>query len=139
MSRRESMSWLLTGAALWAVATATLAEFGGGGVLFRWYWPAVAIICAGFVGFFLLMLRWRKAPAFARLTAATCLALPGMVGEVPVLLTFPAMVPSFGEADAGSFGAFLFCGYSALFAAALWPGLFQAPGTASHGDSEPRA
>ncbi len=88
MSRRESMSWLLTGAALWAVATATLAEFGGGGVLFRWYWPAVAIICAGFVGFFLLMLRWRKAPAFARLTAATCLALPGMVGEVPVLLTF---------------------------------------------------
>lgn len=118
MNKREVVLWLATGAAVWASATALLALWGG--MLFQFYWPAVAAICGAFVIFFLAMSRVRRIAPAHQLRAAACLAIPGVLGEVPVLLTFPQMVPSFAPDAAGQYGAFLFLGYGALFAIALW-------------------
>lgn len=113
--------WFLAGFTVWLIATLGLAAIGdvfiGSGALI--YALFVAIICSGFVALFAIIARWKKVGKSELLGAAAAFSIAGMLGEVPVMLTFPSMVPSLSAMSAGPFAAFLFLGYAALLSYAL--------------------
>lgn len=113
--------WLGAGFVIWAAATFTLGLIGDVFLENGWaiYAAFVLVVCAAFVGLFVLLARWRNLHGADRLPAAVAFSLAGMIGEVPVMMTFPQIVPALIEDTAGRFAAFLFAGYAALLAYAI--------------------
>jgi len=52
------------------------------------------------------------------LQGAICIALPGMLGEIPILASFSELMISMQPETAGRYAAFLFGGYSSLIISA---------------------
>ncbi|WP_242026814.1 DUF5367 family protein [Phormidium tenue] len=59
-------------------------------------------------------MRWRRIESQDWLQGAVCLALPGMLGEIPILAGFAALMSNMHPETAGRYAAFLFSGYSIL-------------------------
>ncbi len=75
------------------------------------------------VAVYVLLFRWlvkalRVAPVDTG-RAALLFIVPGMAGEIPVLLNFTAALPTMRLESASSYSAFLFCGYVAVGVYAL--------------------
>jgi len=113
--------WLAAGIAVWFAATVVLALIGDAFLENGWaiYGVFVIVVCVTFVGLFTLLARWRGVHGPDRLAAAVAFSIAGMAGEVPVMMSFPHLVPALTPGTAGPFAAFLFAGYTALLAYAL--------------------
>ena len=60
-----------------------------------------------------LMKWWRIAPQHW-LQGAICIALPGMLSEIPILSSFSGLMSNMQPETAGRYAAFLFGGYASL-------------------------
>lgn len=85
------------------------------------YVTNVIVTVLVYVFSFWLLARAFKAPRSDWGSAALWFVLPGMLGEIPVLLAFPSTLPTLAPVSAAAYAAFLFCGYVAvgLFALAV--------------------
>lgn len=116
MSRFDGIILALLGMIIWAIGTFVYSVMGS--YFFETstvgYWGnmiATAVLCCG-IGWGLI--KWRRIKSEDALTAAICLALPGMLGEVLVLSTFSQLMVDMQPETAGRYGAFLFAIYSSL-------------------------
>ncbi|MEM6312275.1 MAG: DUF5367 family protein [Pseudomonadota bacterium] len=111
----------MAGFAVWLIATLGLAVIGdvfieSGALIYALF---VAVICSCFVALFAIIARWKRVGKSELLGAAAAFSIAGMVGEVPVMMTFPSMVPSLSATSADLFASFLFLGYAGLLSYAL--------------------
>jgi hypothetical protein len=122
MTTKERLGFVSLGFLIWLAGTLLYRWIGS--VLFEGtateYW--LNVICTGIsfaaVGFALM--KWRKIAPKDWLQAAICLALPGMVGEVPILSAFDTLMSNMQPETAGRYAAFLFAGYAALLGSTGW-------------------
>jgi Family of unknown function (DUF5367) len=112
--------WTGAGLVVWVVASIVLSVLAGtlfaSGVIL--YIVSTIGLSAAFVGLFLILARWMGTRQADYLLAAAWFCVPGLFGEVPVMLMFPMLVASMPGYGAGLYGAFLFLGYGALLACA---------------------
>ncbi len=121
MPAKQYGLWLAAGMGTWAVATAALMVLGGpllGSGTLR-YALSAAVIIAAFIGLFMALARMIGTPRTNLVQAATLFSIPGMVGEVPVLLAFDRVITSMSSSQSGLYAAFLFLGYAALLSTAI--------------------
>lgn len=121
MNTTDRTVLLLLGFIIWAAGTAAYRSFGVyffEGAAFS-YWLNVLITgslyAAGSIG----LLRWRGIQQHDWLQAAICIALPGMLGEIPILVNFSHLMSNMQPATAGRYAAFLFGGYSLVISVAF--------------------
>lgn len=116
MSRKDGIILALLGLIIWGIGTFVYSVMGS--YFFETstvgYWGnmvVTAVLCCG-IGWGLM--KWRRIKSEDALTAAICLALPAMLGEVLVLSTFSQLMVDMQPETAGRYGAFLFAVYSSL-------------------------
>lgn len=63
-------------------------------------------------------MKWRKIEQKNWLEGAICIALSGMLGEIPILAGFSELMSHMQPETAGRYAAFLFGGYSMLMGSA---------------------
>ncbi|MEM1102932.1 MAG: DUF5367 family protein, partial [Pseudomonadota bacterium] len=120
-SKRTNLSltwWFGAGFFIWLLATIALAIVGDmflerGVVVYALF---TFFTCGGFIALFFVLTRWRKVNGSQVLPAAAAFSVAGMLGEVPVMLTYPSLVPALSTSSTGFYAAFLFLGYAALLA-----------------------
>lgn len=121
MSRSKTLFWISAGTVVWAAATGALVFLGG--LLFGSGWmrfaASTAAIGAAFVVLFFLLARLTGTDRPDLVRAASLFSVPGMIGEVPILLAFDRTIASMSADQAGLYAAFLFLGYAVLLIAAL--------------------
>ena len=127
----------LSGAAMWAVGTVFF-YFRAGHTFERG--PLLyAINASATVLLFVLAFRGLaiafKAPRAQWCAGALCFILPGMLGEIPILLNFSRTLPTLAPGSGANYAAFLFCGYAAVGLYALTGGVTRDTKTA--GSSSP--
>jgi hypothetical protein len=64
-------------------------------------------------------MKWQRIDTRYWLQAAVCIALPGMLCEVPILSFFPELMSNMQPETAGRYAGFLFWGYTSLIGMAL--------------------
>ena len=120
MGKRDSIGFIALGFIIWVVATSvyrlTGSFFFEGSAVGYW-------LNFGFTGILyavvaLGLMKWRKIEQKDWLQCAICIALPGMLGEIPILAGFSEFMSNMQPETAGRYAAFLFGGYSALIGAA---------------------
>lgn len=120
MNTQDRVGFALLGTAIWAVGTAVYRAAGS--YFFEGaaagYWLNVIATGGLFATVALGLMRWRKIPQQEWLQAAIWVALPGMLGEIPVLANFAGLMGNMQPETAGRYAAFLFAGYSSLMGAA---------------------
>lgn len=120
MSTKDKLGFIALGFIIWAVATLffrmTGSFFFEGSVAGYW----LNLISTGilYAGVSLGLMKWRKIDQKDWLQGAICIALPGMLGEIPILVGFSELMSNMQPATAGRYAAFLFGGYSTLIGAA---------------------
>lgn len=116
MRSQDTRAFVLLGLGLWAAGTALYRSAGAAffEVPAPVYWLNAVVTAAAFCGVFWAMVRRRRVEPAYRLQAALAMALPGMLGEVPVLYAFPDLMVNLRPESAGRYAAFLFGGYAAL-------------------------
>ena len=120
MNTRDSVRFFLVGFSIWAIATAvfrlTGSYFFEGSATGYWLnMTATGILyAAASIG----LMRWLRIDQKDWLQAAICIALPGMLGEIPILAAFPQLMSNMQPATAGRYAAFLFGGYLSLLSCA---------------------
>ncbi|MEM1291601.1 MAG: DUF5367 domain-containing protein [Cyanobacteria bacterium P01_H01_bin.162] len=82
------------------------------------YWLNVIFTGALYIAASLGLMKWRKIERQDWLQGAVCIALPGMLGEVPILVGFSEFMSNMQPETAGRYAAFLFGGYSMLIGTA---------------------
>lgn len=120
MNTSDRVGFGLLGLAIWAAGTAVYRAVGsyffeGAAV---GYWLNVIATDALYAAVAFGLMKWRKIQQQDWLQAAVCIAIPGMLGEIPVLASFAEFMGSMHPATAGRYAAFLFAGYSSLLGAA---------------------
>ncbi|PZV08290.1 MAG: hypothetical protein DCF32_05105 [Leptolyngbya sp.] len=116
MTTKDRVSLLLVGFGIWAAATLAYRQVGS--IFFEQsvmeYWLNVASTGGLYTLVFVGLMRWRRIEAKDWLQGAICIALPGMLGEIPILAGFAGLMSNMHPATAGRYAAFLFSGYSIL-------------------------
>jgi hypothetical protein len=116
MNTKDGLSLVLVGFGIWAVATVAYRQVGH--VFFERsvmvYWLNVVSTGGLYTLVFLGLMRWRRIEVKDWLQGAICIALPGMLGEIPILASFAELMSNMHPETAGRYAAFLFSGYSIL-------------------------
>ncbi|MEO1520312.1 MAG: DUF5367 domain-containing protein [Cyanobacteria bacterium J06633_2] len=120
MSKRDSIGFIALGFVIWAAATSvyrlTGSSFFEGSAV--GYWLNVGFTGVLYAVVSLGLMKWRKIQQKDWLQGAICIALPGMLGEIPILAGFSDFMSNMQPETAGRYAAFLFGGYSTLIGAA---------------------
>lgn len=120
MSKRDSIGFISLGFVIWAAATSvyrlTGSSFFEGSAV--GYWLNVGFTGVLYAVVSLGLMKWRKIEQKDWLQGAICIALPGMLGEIPILAGFSDFMSNMQPETAGRYAAFLFGGYSTLIGAA---------------------
>jgi hypothetical protein len=120
MSVRDRAGFIALGLVIWAAGTSVYRLTGSylfeGSALGYWLNVGLTSILCAVVS--LALLQWRNIQPTNWLQGAICIALPGMLCEVPILANFPDFMSNMQPATAGRYAAFLFEGYSTLIGVA---------------------
>ena len=116
MNAKTRIGLISLGLSIWAMATLIFRAIGSH--LFERsaleYWMvaiATGVLCAVVpVG----LMKWWRVESKNWLQGAICIALPGMLGEIPVLYGFSKFMGDMQPETAGRYAAFLFVGYASL-------------------------
>ncbi|MEM6449966.1 MAG: DUF5367 domain-containing protein [Cyanobacteria bacterium P01_D01_bin.105] len=120
MRKKDSLGFTVLGFVIWAAATLvyrlTGSSFFEGSAAGYW-------LNFGFTGILyavvsLGLMKWWKIEQKDWLQSAICIALPGMLCEIPIMAGFSDFMSNMQPETAGRYAAFLFGGYSALLIAA---------------------
>jgi Family of unknown function (DUF5367) len=116
MNTKDRVGFVLLGFVVWAAATSVYRMTGS--YFFEGsaagYWLNVIITGILYAAVSLGLMKWRKIKQKDWLQGAICIALPGMLGEVPILADFSGLMSNMQPETAGRYAAFLFGGYSSL-------------------------
>ena len=116
MNTKTSLGLVLIGFIIWLTGTLLFHEFG----LYFFecsaveYWfnlISTGVLCAGVSGG---LMKWWRIPEKDWWKGAICIALPGMLGEIPILYGFQELMSNMHPETAGRYAAFLFGGYGLL-------------------------
>lgn len=120
MNTKDQISFVLVGFVIWGAGTLVYRLFGS--YLFEGssaeYWLntiVTGILCSAV---FLGLMKLRRIEPKDWLQGAICIALPGMVGEIPILAGFGELMSNMQPQTAGRYAAFLFACYSCLIISA---------------------
>ncbi|MCC5605016.1 DUF5367 domain-containing protein [Nostoc favosum] len=120
MSTKERLGFISLGFVIWAAATLIYRMVGSS--FFEGsaagYWLNVGLTGILYAVVSLGLMKWRKIKQQDWLQGAVCIALPGMLGEIPILAGFSKLMSNMQPETAGRYAAFLFGGYSILIGAA---------------------
>lgn len=120
MSIKDRLGFISLGFVIWAAGTSvyrvTGSSFFEGST--AGYWLNVIFIDILYAVVSLGLMKWRKIKQEDWLQGAICIALPGMLGEIPILAGFTELMSNMQPETAGRYAAFLFGGYSTLIGAA---------------------
>lgn len=120
MTIRDRVAFIVLGLVIWAAGTEvyrlTGSSFFEGSATGYW-------INVGFTGILcavvsLGLMKWRKIKQQDWLQGAICLALPGMLGEIPILASFSELMSNMQPETAGRYAALLFGCYSTVIGTA---------------------
>lgn len=78
------------------------------------YWLNLFITGILYSAFSLGIMKWQHIEQKDWLQGAICIALPGMLGEIPILSSFSELMSNMQPETAGRYAAFLFGGYVSL-------------------------
>lgn len=116
MRATHRLGFALFGLMAWAVGTAIFRCIGAycfEGTL-ALYWFSVVGVGLLFAAVSLGLMKWQGIAQQNWLQAAVWMAVPGMLGEVPVLADFAEWMSNLQPETAGRYGALLFSGYALL-------------------------
>ncbi|MBE9101594.1 DUF5367 domain-containing protein [Vacuolonema iberomarrocanum] len=120
MTTKDRIRFISIGFIIWAAATATYRIMGS--VFFEssmaGYWLNVVVTGGLYAAVSLGLMQWQNIERSDWLQGALCLALPGMLSEIPLLAGFSSLMSNMQPETAGRYAAFLFSGYSTLLGAA---------------------
>lgn len=120
MSTKDRVGFISLGFLIWAAGTSvysmTGSSFFEGSAAGYW----LNLISTGilYAVVSLGLMKWRQIKQKDWLQGAICIALPGMLGEIPILASFSELMSNMQPETAGRYAAFLFGGYSTLIGAA---------------------
>ena len=122
MNTKTRLYFIFFGFAIWATATLIFQVAGSyffeGSMLF--YWLNVVTTGALYATVALGIMKWRGIKQTDWLQCAVCIAMPGMLGEIPILADFSRLMSNMQPETAGRYAAFLFGGYVSLVGSAFW-------------------
>jgi Family of unknown function (DUF5367) len=120
MNTKDRVSFLLIGFVIWAAATSVYRLAGSfffeSSAAEYWLNMIVSVILCAVVP--LGLLKWRGIQQKDWLQGAICMALPGMLSEVPILFGFSELMNNMQPETAGRYAAYLFGCYSSLIGSA---------------------
>lgn len=120
MSTKDKVGFIALGLVIWAAGTSvyrlTGSSFFEGSA--AGYWLNVILTGILYAVVSLGLMKWRKIKQKDWLQGAICIALPGMLGEIPILASFSELMSNMQPETAGRYAAFLFGGYSTLISIA---------------------
>jgi hypothetical protein len=120
MNTKDRISFVLLGFVIWAAGTSVYRMAGS--YFFEGssaqYWLNVIVTGILYSAVCLGLMKWRRIEQKDWLQGAICIALPGMLGEVPILAGFSELMSNMQPETAGRYAAFLFGGYSSLISLA---------------------
>lgn len=120
MRTKDRVGFISLGFAIWVAGTLVYRMTGASffeGSAAR-YWLNVILTGILYAVVSLGLMKWRKIEQKDWLQGAICIALPGMLGEIPILADFSELMSNMQPETAGRYAAFLFGGYSTLISAA---------------------
>jgi len=82
------------------------------------YWLNAIVTGLLYVAVSLGLLKWRRIEQKNWLQGAICIAVPGMLGEIPILSAFSQLMGNMQPETAGRYAAFLFESYASLIGSA---------------------
>ncbi|MDM9382684.1 DUF5367 family protein [Chlorogloeopsis sp. ULAP01] len=116
MNTKDRISFVFLGFIIWVAGT--LVYRMAGSYFFEGssieYWINVIITGILYSAVSLGLMKGWRIEQKDWLQAAICIALPGMLGEIPILSSFSDLMSNMQPATAGRYAAFLFGGYSSL-------------------------
>jgi Family of unknown function (DUF5367) len=116
MNTKDRVTFFLIGLAIWAAATSVYrlagSSFFEGSTAEYWLNWIVSVTLCAVVPFGLL--KWRHVEQKYWLQGAICVALPGMLSEIPILFSFSELMSNMQPETAGRYAAYLFGCYSSL-------------------------
>lgn len=122
MNTKTRVYFLVLGLAIWVAATLILRIAGSyffeSSILF--YWIDVVTTGTLYTAVALGIMRWRGIEQTDWLHCAVCVAIPGMLGEIPIMADFSELMSNMQPETAGRYAAFLFGGYVSLVGSAWW-------------------
>lgn len=116
MSAKKRVGLVLVGFVIWAAAT-FLFHVAGSYFFERSaaeYWFNAISTGVLYAAVSVGLMKWWGIEQPDWLQGAVCIALPGIVGEIPILYGFPELMSSMQPETAGRYAAFLFGGYASL-------------------------
>jgi hypothetical protein len=120
MSTKDKIGFISLGFVIWAAGTSVYRMTGSS--LFEGsavgYWLNVIFTGIFYAVVSLGLMKWGNIKQKDWLQGAICIALPGMLGEIPILAGFSEFMSNMQPETAGRYAAFLFGGYSTLIGAA---------------------
>jgi Family of unknown function (DUF5367) len=120
MNAKYQIRFLFLGFVIWAAGTLVYRMVGSyffeGS--FAEYWLIVILTSVLCSAVSLGLMKWRRIEQKDWLQGAICIALPGMLGEIPILYSFSELMSNMQPETAGRYAAFLFVGYSSLIVSA---------------------
>jgi len=120
MSVRDRVGFIALGLVIWAAGTSAYRLTGS--LFFEGsateYWLNVGFTGVLYAIVSLGVMKWQKIKQKDCLQGAICIALPGMLGEIPILASFSELMSNMQPETAGRYAAFLFGGYSTLIGTA---------------------
>jgi len=121
MERKDVISLLAIGLAIWIVGTVYYAATGATVLetTAARFWSAFILSPISSAALCIAILRRRCVPSEHWAPAMLLLAIPGMIGEAMVLCNFPTFMPKLHAASAGGYGAFLFVTYAFVLSVAV--------------------
>jgi hypothetical protein len=116
MNTKDRIGFVLLGFVIWAAGTSVYRMAGS--YFFEGssaaYWLNVIVTGILYSVVSLGLMKWRRIEQKDWLQGAICMALPGMLGEIPILAGFSELMSNMQPETAGRYAAFLFGGYSSL-------------------------
>lgn len=119
MTTKDKVTFLCIGFVIWAAATSVYRLMGSyffeNSVAAYWLNVLVSVILCAVVPMGLL--KWQRVRQQDWLQGAVCMALPGMLCEIPLLFGFSELMSNMQPEVAGRYAAYLFGCYSSLIGA----------------------
>ncbi len=116
MNTKKRISLVLIGFVIWVAGTLLYRMVGS--YLFERsateYWLNVIGTEILFAAVAIGLMKWWRIESVHWLQGAICIALPGMLGEIPILASFSELMSNMQPETAGRYAAFLFSGYASL-------------------------